>query len=308
MRKITLGACIIICTLVCLACAAGGENPGDEELGDPLSGKAISTVAELKLFIEKGTTETAILAASIDLGNEMLRIPAERGSLTIEGNGFALVGRGDSVIRLDDGVTITINDLTVKGSACGIGMMGDNQLSGRDLRIEGGMHAVSGLGSVQIGSESKLSIEGGSGFGLSVRELTVSEGAVISASGGSGAIHISGSAVVQERAEIDAVSGAYNAFKCGKVLSMLDGSRLSVANTGDYHGAEITELSIEGTVSIYAHGGTKGVGLFLMELYDELTVIGECDPPARSESGRGKIKFVKNAPESTPASQGSGEE
>jgi len=88
-------------------------------------------------------------------------------------------------------------------------------------------------------------------------------------------------------------SAYYCALKCAGLLRMEDGASLTVKNLGDYHGAEIDGIQIDGRVRIEADGGEKGVGIFLFELNDSFTAAGHCEPPLRFESGQGALEFVE---------------
>ena len=76
---------------------------------------------------------------------------------------------------------------------------------------------------------------------------------------------------------------------------MEEGSALIVENRGEYHGAEITALAVNGAVTIEAKGGKNSSGLFLFEQLQNIAVIGSCEPKARFESGKGSITFVESA-------------
>ena len=59
---------------------------------------------------------------------------------------------------------------------------------------------------------------------------------------------------------------------------MRNGATLHVTNNGEYHGAEIHDLSVEGVAALEAVGGGKGVGVFLFEQEEDVYFVGSCTP------------------------------
>ena len=74
-----------------------------------------------------------------------------------------------------------------------------------------------------------------------------------------------------------------------------EGALLRVTNNGEYHGAEIHDLSVEGVASVEATGGSKGVGMFLFEQEEDVYLVGSCTPELRFEVGNGSVTFVESA-------------
>ena len=60
----------------------------------------------------------------------MLKLTAQRGSITIDGNGYTLSGTGDCIIRLDEGCKLTLNDITVHSGSTAIGCLGSAEIGG----------------------------------------------------------------------------------------------------------------------------------------------------------------------------------
>ncbi len=296
--------CIILLAFLAAAtltaCAEGdGGGDGHIDLSDPLGGSAIMTAEELKAFAENGEGNTAVLANNIDLESEMLVLNAQRGDFTIEGNGFTVTGIGDCVIRLDKGLRLTLNNVTIVGGSDGIGALGDCTVSGSNSTIKGVASAVNCIGFLTIGDSSSLVFEAQEGNGAVARAVTIGKGATLSASGGlSGVISLDGDITLMPSSELLAKTKVnYNALQCARTLAMTDGSVLAVQNDGLYHGAETDSLSIEGAATINAAGGSKGTGLFIYTLDEELRVLGTCSPEARFENGSGGITFVESKEE-----------
>lgn len=302
-KALSLGAALL--SLALAACSYGGDE-GTEHINvnDPLSGEDILTTAELISFIEEGTASTANIASSIDIGDGMLDITAQRGPITIRGNGYTLSGNGDCVIRLADGASLSLDGVGITGGAIGIGCLGDATIGGSGA-INAVSHAIDAIGGLTVAEGSDLSFSSNVGNGINADTLTVEKGASVNAVGGLGAVEVLGSEMsLGEGASLSAeTADNYYALKCEGTVSLKDGSSLTVLNRGEYHGAEISELSIEGVVTIEATGGAKGVGLFLFKLNENYSCLGFCEPEARFEVGKGSLAFYESAddiPEETP--------
>lgn len=299
MQKIIPFAYKVILPLaVCMLLAAGCVSEEEEarvELADPIGGSSIVTGADLLAFLERGESNTATLSGDISLEQEMLRITKERDGLVINGNGFTLSGAGDCVIRLEDGCSVTLNDVVLHSGADAIGCLGDASIGGSGLSIVGLGNGIRAAGTVTIRSGSSIQSTATNGTGLIAAGLVVENGANIIGQGPLGGGDIAGSILLEEGASLGAFTQEnYNALKCDGTLTMLDGSSLTAENSGQYHGAEIRDLSVSGMVTIEAVGGDNSSGLFLFEQLNSITVLGHCTPAPRFESGKGSIEFVED--------------
>lgn len=315
-KRIRLMACAALWGLLAAGCG-GGMEESRVDLADPIGGSSIVTAADLMAFLERGESDTATLSADISLENEMLRVTKERDGLTIDGNGFTLSGAGDCVIRLDEGCAVVLNDITIHGGADAIGCLGDASLGGSGARLIGVGNAVRAQGGVTVLPQSAIVAEANIGAGVVANGLVLGEGARLTAEGPMGGVSVSsGDIQVCGGAQLAAYTEEnYNALKCGGTLTLEDGAKLVAENRGQYHGAEITDLAVEGAVTIEAKGGETSSGLFLFEQLEDITVIGSCSPKPRFESGKGSITFVESAaglpavaaPEDGPATGAAGE-
>lgn len=294
--------------LAVCACGAGGPDGDQIDLSNPSDGEGIVTAAQLLQALEEGA-DTLTLSASVDLDKDMLKLDQPGSSLTIVGNGFTISGNGDCIIRLGEGCTLTLDDVTLNAGSYAIGCLGDATIAG-SATIRAVAHAVNATGHVIIGEESRMFISSNVGSGVNAEGLELLEGARVLAEGGLGGVNVTRDDVVLNADSVlDSNTDAnYNALKCEGTLVMLDGSKLIVRNNGEYHGAEISEISVSGTVTIEAQGGSKGVGLFLFALDDDISVVGFCNPELRFEVGNGSLGFYESAsdfptptPEQTPA-------
>lgn len=291
-----------VCALALLtagfyACAAPNEAAEDYHIdfSDPTEG--IFTITDLIYFFEAGETAEASLGCSLDLDGEMLRVPKSRGPLILHGNGNSITSGGDCVIRLDDGCRITLNDLTLIAGADGIGCLGDAEIGGEGLRIEALTNGIQAQGSVSILPQSDLKLTASKGSGVIAKALTQEPGARLSAVGSQSAVRVfKNDLILQEGAYLHAeTTQYYNALKCAGILRMENGAVIEVVNLGEYHGAELDGVAVEGVVTICADGGSRGVGLFLFDLHEDMVVMGHCEPALRFESGNGSIQFVESA-------------
>lgn len=297
LRTFLILALALTVSLALASCAGTEGKDGDQiDLSDPLGGSSIMTADDLLEFIARGEGNTAVLANNIDLESVMLRLSNERGNLTIEGNGFTITGIGDCVIRLEAGMLLTLNNVTIVGGSDGIGALGDCTIAGKGSKVKGVASAVNCIGFLTIGENSDLAFEAQEGSGATARGITLDPGAVLSASGGMGGVASSdGDITLMSSSELYAYTVEnYNALQCARTLSLKDGSKLTVTNSGFYHGAETDSFSVEGAVTIEAKGGSKGTGLFIYSLNEDVRILGSCSPEARFENGNGSIAFVKD--------------
>lgn len=292
-----------------LTCGCGKKVPDEDhiDLSDP-SAEGIVTAAQLLEALEEGADELA-LNASIDLGEDMLRLDRPGASLRIAGNGFTISGNADCIIRLAEGCSLVLEDVSLNAGSNAIGCLGDASISGSaDIRAVA--HAISAQGHVTVGEGSSLTVSSNVGSGVNAEGLLIEKNAFVRAEGALGGVAVTRDDIVLDAGSVlDASTDEnYNALKCEGTLVMLDGSKLIVKNNGDYHGAEISEISVAGIVTIEATGGSKGVGLFLFALDESINVVGTCYPELRFEVGDGSLGFYGSpsefpvpTPEATPA-------
>lgn len=292
---------LIIILSAFLLCACAPEQMQEEHLqiNEPLAGDNIYTAEELLLFIEKGESTKATLAASISLEDEMIKLTTERGSLTIDGNGYTLSGTGDCVVRLENGCELALENIEIIGGYDAIGCLGDATIEAKNTRISSITHCINAAGNVTIAKDSDLTLSSNVGSGLNATGLTLEKGARLEANGDMSAIIVKeGNIELQESSLLKAVTKKdYNALKCDNTVYLKNGAELDVDNMGNYHGAEIGYIAVEGVVTIKAHGGSQGVGLFLFSLNNKIYALGECLPDLRFEVGKGEIVFLQSAAE-----------
>lgn len=282
-----------------ILCSCGAKDPNDEiDLSDPSGAQGITTAAQLLYVMEEGGTDTLTLNASIDLEGEMLRVDKAGTSLTIIGNGFTISGSGDCIIRLADDCTLNLSEVTLNAGSNAIGCLGDATITG-NATVKAVANAVFAQGHVTVGEGSRLYIASNVGSGISAQGLELNKDARVLVQGALGGVTVTKDDIVLNADSVlDANTDEnYNALKCEGTLIMLDGSKLIVKNSGEYHGAEISELYVEGVVTIEAQGGSKGVGLFLFRVDDAVNVVGSCTPALRFEVGNGVISFYQSASE-----------
>lgn len=293
----------IVARLAAFLCAAlflsgCGADAGETkiEIGDAIGGSSIVTAADLLAFLEKGEADTARLSADISLEGEMLRITKARDGVTLDGNGFTLSGSGDCVLRLDEGCSVRLTNITIHSGSDAIGCLGSASIGGKGVRLIAVGNGIRAAGEVSVAAGSSIESEANVGMGIAASGLTLQNGASLSAKGPMGGVNVSGEIRLAPGARLAAYTEEhYNALKCGGTLTLQDGSTLVAENLGEYHGAELMALQISGAVNIEAKGGKNYSGLFLFEQLEDITVIGSCRPKPRFEKGKGSITFVDSA-------------
>ena len=293
MKKTIITAILAAMTLLLIGCSASNERI---DLTDPLSGSSILSAADLEAFFKYGENDTAVLAASFSMEDTMLKLTAQRGSITIDGNGYTLSGTGDCIIRLDEGCKLTLNDITVHSGSTAIGCLGSAEIGGENANIIGVSDGILCADELIVSEGSSLVCKGSNGRGIDAEDITIKAGASVSGEGVLGGVNSRSDITLERGASLAAYTDEnYNALKCDGQLSMADGSALTVENRGRYHGAEIYEFAIEGAVSINATGGSEATGLFITEQHSNMYAVGSCKPEARVENGKGRITFVDDA-------------
>ncbi len=288
----------LLAAAFCAATASCSGTEGDNgekiDLSDPVGGSSIVTAGDLIAFVESGEGNTAVLQNNIDLERGMLKLTRARGDFTIEGNGFTITGSGDCVIRLEDNMKLTLNDVTIVGGYDGIGALGDCTICGNNATVKGVANAANCIGLLTIGNKSSLTFTAQEGSGAVARGVTLLDSAELNASGGMGGVtSTDGDVTLMAESKLYAQTDEnYNALQCARALVLTDGCTLHVTNNGLYHGAETNTLSVEGAVTIEAAGGEKGAGLFIYTLDEDVRILGSCTPEARFENGNGSIAFV----------------
>lgn len=279
-----------LCAAVMLMTGCSGEIV-PVAADDPQGTVTVNTARELISFLESSEGASCILGGPIDLGDSMLKINPMR-EISIDGNSHKLTGSAECLIRLDDGAALVLSSVTLEGKQNGIGMLGNCSLFMQDVSVTAELNAISGSGKCTFLENSAAELTGITGHGITVKYLELEANSAITASGGENGIQTENDILLKQGASMTATGSGYNALKCGSVLSMMDGSKLTVTNLGSYHGAELGGIAVSGTVTINAKGGEVGAGLFVISSEQNITVNGSCSPEARYESGDGKIEFI----------------
>lgn len=282
---------------VLTGCGANGQAPEQNEidLADPRNGNLITSAGDLRLFLAEGVTDTCNLGANIDLGAQMITIGTERGPIVIEGNGYAITGQSDCVLRLLDGATVILNELRVEGGIDGIGVVGSATLGGVGGSVTGRLHGVQAGGKLSFGQACELTFTGSTGCGVTANAMVLHQDGKLTAYGGVSAVNVTEhSLILREGAALQAYAlgeEQYNAVKVAGALALEARSIFEVENPA-YHGAELGSVDVDPTATIRATGGSFGVGLFLLSLQEDYTAYGFCEPAERHDTGKGSITFI----------------
>ncbi len=295
-----IGVVIVFCVAALCGCTKNDLQANDVTVS-PTPADSITTVKtaeELLAFFDAGGP-TAVLANSISLGNAMLRLTAARGAISIEGAGYTVAGESDCVIRMEEGCTLVLNHITIEGKKDGMGFLGAVQIGGQNTVIRGNGNALHANAQVKILPESSITFESADGSGVLCAGLEIGENAEVSCIAREQGINTSREDLILcAGSSLHAQAGGYNAVKIGGALRMFDGAAITVTNSGEFHGAEVGELAIDGDVTLNMTGGAKGVGLFVVDLYDDFSVYGACKPEMRFENGKGSVTFLGDRPAS----------
>lgn len=285
---------LALCLLLITGCD-GEEEEARVELADPIGGSSIVTAADLLAFLERGESNTATLSADISLEQEMLRITKERDGLVINGNGFTLSGAGDCVIRLEDGCSVTLNDVVLHSGADAIGCLGDATIGGAGLSIVGLGNGIRAAGTVTVLPNSDIQATAINGARPDRHRL---------GPGGRGKRHRPGPTGRHGH------RGLHPFERRGFLGRLYPGElqRPQVRRHPYHAGRRIPEggeqrpipwggdrrIGRTGMVTHRAAGGENCSGLFLFEQLEAITVLGHCSPAPRFESGKGSITFVED--------------
>ncbi|MDL2235857.1 hypothetical protein LJC07_06910 [Christensenellaceae bacterium OttesenSCG-928-L17] len=298
MKRLSI-LCVVLLLLpvLCAGCGAGQEN-GEPDTPQILE---IQSAAELAAWFESGPTEARI-TNNIDMGGDMLTLRAGRGVLQLYGGGHTLSGNAPSLIRLEDGAGLYLEEITLEAKQIAVGLLGSGQLGGKSAAIHAALNAIHAAGALTIANGSTLSVSSEEGAGIFSVGLTVQKQAALTVSGSSCAIHTNeGDLVLESGATIACEAGGDHAVRTDDILQMDTGAVLTAINTNEYAAVRANSLAIAPGARMEATGGENGVGLFVVEQHEDIDVLGFSVPDASCENGRGSITFHADAlPETTP--------
>ena len=284
---------LLLCCIGLLLTGCSASAPQkhiDEDALDLGAGETISSAQELLAFFEHGGT-VGRLSSDIDLGEEMLKLSAQRGGVEIDGDGHTLSSNAACVVRLEDGAELALYDITVSAAQSGIGFLGDGMLLG-EFQIMAQANALHGEGAITIGSGSDISLTAQTGSGVLCVGFTLEEdskvaveAAIFGLSAGKGDIWL------QKNSGLECAAQGDNVVKNDGMLRMEQGASFQSTNTGDHNAAKVGMLEIDPAATVALKGGDSGVGLFVVEQFDDITIHGSCTPEVRVEVGKGQVAF-----------------
>lgn len=294
MKKIRFQLYSLICVPVLIVFLAGcnavpqEEQPGDEHLADITS---IQTAQELETFFKEGGAQ-AQLHADIDLGGIMLKLEQGRGKITLQGNGHTITGDAPCMIRLDQGSSIVLQSITLNAQKTGLGLLGSGEITAQDCVINARGDAIQAAGALRITAGSTLELRSNEGSGILSAGLTLEDGGTLTISGEVYAVSVGrGTIVLEENAKATCEARGDNAVKTDNTLALLAGSQFTAKNTGEHNAARIGTLEAAPDATLQLTGGINGIGLFVVEQYEDVTLHGFSTPEVRVEIGKGEITF-----------------
>ncbi len=286
MRKLAV-LCLLF-GLLLSGCAADTAAP--EEALQPAEQREIATARELQDFFESGGSSVR-LAADIDMEDTMLKLTSARGSIEIIGNGHTIAGSAPCVIRLEDGCSIALNNVSISARQTGLGLLGGGTVAAADASVTAEVNAIQAAGALTVASGSSLTLSG-NGNGIVALGVSVQQGSTLAVTSVSAAISTGrGDLTLYPRAKVTSEASGDNAVKVDGMLIMMEEAVLTASNTGEHNGVRIGSLQAKESATLNAKGGINGAGLFVVELYEDVTLKGESTPDVKIEAGKGKLTF-----------------
>lgn len=274
--------------LLLSGCAANIAT--QEEALEPTKTNEITTARELEEFFESGGAY-AELKADIDMEDTMLKLTLARGPVELNGNGHTITGSAPCVIRMEDGCSIALNGVTISAKQTGIGLLGGGTVSGANSVIAAKLNAIQAAGALTIAKESALTLSG-EGSGIQALGVSILEDSALTVSAVTTAISTGrGDLTLHPRSRVFCEASGDNAVKVDGALVLMEEAALEAVNTGEHNGARIGSLQADKSAMLNAKGGENGAGLFVVELYEDITLKGSSTPDLKIEVGKGKLTF-----------------
>ncbi len=252
----------------------------------------VSSASEMEAFFLSGGRSVR-LGADIDMGDTMLKLAASRGPVEIIGNGHSISASAPCVIRLEDGCAITLAGVTVLAGQTGIGLLGSGTLTATDTKISANINAIQAAGSLTLDTAAgMLTLNAQEGSGISALGISCKQNSTLEITAAVAAISTGrGDLTLHPGAKVSCSAAGDNVVKTGGTLVLMEDSVLETTNTGEHNGARIGALSADQSATLHVKGGVNGVGLFVVELYDDVTLKGASVPELKIETGKGKLTF-----------------
>ncbi len=286
MRRLV--ALSLLFGLLLSGCAA--NTAAGEEALQPAEKNEVTTALELQEFFESGGSY-AQLKADINMEDTMLKLTSARGPVELIGNGYTIAGSAPCVIRMEDGCSIALNSVTVSAKQTGIGLLGGGTISAADSVISAKLNAIQAAGALTIAKESSLTLSG-EGSGILALGVSILEDSALTVSAVTTAITTGrGDLTLYPRAKISCEAAGDNVVKVDGTLVLMEDTVLDAANTGEHNGARIGSLQAKESATLNAKGGVNGAGLFVVELYEDITLRGFSTPDLKIEAGKGNLTF-----------------
>lgn len=288
--KIDILVCVTLLILLLAGCNAASqeEQPGEDRLADSAS---IQTAQELEMFFKEGGAQ-AQLHADIELGGIMLKLEQGRGRITLQGNGHTITGDAPCLIRLDQDGSIALQSITLNAHKTGLGLLGSGEITAQDCVINARGDAIQAAGALCITAGSSLALNSNEGSGILSAGLALEDGGTLTISGEVYAISVGrGTIVIEKNAKATCEARGDNAVKTDNAMVLFEGSQFTAKNTGEHNAARIGTLEAAPSAILKLTGGINGIGLFVVEQYEDVTLHGFSTPEVRVEIGKGEISF-----------------
>lgn len=288
MRKLLA---FILCA-ICFLCACSDEAtpPDGGDNSEIVGGAVISTAEECAAFFEGGALEARLLN-DIDMGDLMLKLDDPSRTVTLNGGGHTIRGAASSVIRLADGCTLILNDVVIEAEQFALGLLGDGSAGGTDVALHATGNAVQAGGSITFLPNSVYTVVSETGSGITADGFFLGSGSRITVA----AIYAIRTGyhpiALAQNAQAVCEGTADNVLETEETLTLMEGAYLQVKNTGELNAVRAGAIAAEEGAKLEATGGRNGVGLFVVEQQQDVTLEGFSRSELKIESGDGSITF-----------------
>lgn len=280
---------LLLCLLLC-GCTQSPPAPNEEDA--VFDTVLVSTAEELLAFFEAGQTASVRLEADIDMRDVMLKQTFARGQIELDGDGHTITSSASSLLRLEDGCTILLSNVTLHASQIAIGLLGGGFLGGDGVSLQSENTAIYATGSLAVLPHSTLTLISSGGAGIYASGLTLGTKSILSIEALTCAVSTArGDLLLEKAASLTCSAQGDNIVKTDGTLYLMENAVLRSQNTGDHNAARIGTLHADPTATLEAQGGKNGIGLFVVEQYEDVTLRGYCTPAAHQERGDGAILF-----------------
>ncbi|MDL2258497.1 hypothetical protein LJC42_05025 [Eubacteriales bacterium OttesenSCG-928-K08] len=269
------------------------KNPSPDDEITTLDYALVGTVEELVAFFEDGP-QKAQLTNNIDIKKEMLSLKSERGAVYIDGRNYTIKGAGSALIRLYEGGELHLSNITLDAQQIAIGLLADAKLGGENCTIKSQNAAIYAAKTLTIAKSSALSLYSSGGMGITCAGLILEQNASLSIEAQTVGVDADKEDItLNSNSSLVTTAKGDNIIHTNGTLTLGEGSILRSINSGDHNAALVGSLAAQPSATLELTGGLNGIGLFVVEQYEDVTVLGFCLPDVRISNGDGSVTFLE---------------